>query len=216
MLVEEMALAGKTECGDCHFQITKEDCMTVCHAKQMPHVGERTDCDSCHGSTPEVTTHLMRLTVHDELFGEAPSACFSCHNPQDLDTFTLPTGETVAYEDSPELCYQCHSPQYKLWEAEQHHLPAEEMTDCADSECHDPHNPALPSPLVGPQEAAVVLNVTTLPILEELLKPLVGPHRAALSALPEIPIPYVTAEGLFALVLLIGAVIYIIKRRRWR
>lgn len=145
---EEAKAVGKdiADCLACHFRVTGKDCMLVCHAKKMPHVGDRTDCDTCHGATPKVEAHEIKLVAHEKL-GPVPAACYACHEATNLDKFALVTGIPVAYSEAPRLCYQCHSEYYRAWKEGKHHSPVlPAIGSCTDRECHNPHSPYLPPP----------------------------------------------------------------------
>jgi hypothetical protein len=141
------------DCIDCHFKVERENCINACHERSMPHVGDRVDCDVCHGSLPSVRTHLTTLpsgTSHE--IGIGAGACFACHNPEAIDAFRLASGVVVVYANPPELCYQCHSRVHKKWSQGEHY---DGVTSCTDSDCHNPHDPYLAPPTVPVEEEVV-------------------------------------------------------------
>jgi len=85
--------------------------------------------------------------------------CYNCHNEANLLTFQVRDGRELKFDNSTPLCGSCHGPTYRDWESGAHGRtsgfwdrsqgPMERLA-CAN--CHDPHNPHIPTrePAPGP------------------------------------------------------------------
>lgn len=92
--------------------------------------------------------------------GETLTWCDRCHEPADLDSLHLMTGDRLGFNEADRLCGQCHAAQHNDWERGVHGsqtgswLRARVRRSCA--ACHDPHDPhrphfeALPRPQLHP------------------------------------------------------------------
>ena len=144
---EEAAAVGKDirNCPECHFRIEGEMCMIACHAENMPHVGGRTDCETCHGAIDEIRVpepsevHAIELERHDKL-GVGVGACLVCHDEAQRTMLRLADGRLLSFDEAPKLCWQCHHEVYYMWKDGEHYSP--EVT-CTAAACHNPHRPYL-------------------------------------------------------------------------
>jgi len=85
--------------------------------------------------------------------------CYNCHHEQNLLAFQARDGRELKFDQSVPLCGSCHGPTYRDWEAGAHGRTSGfwdrklgEPVRLACVNCHDPHNPKIPSrePAPGP------------------------------------------------------------------
>ena len=85
--------------------------------------------------------------------------CFNCHNERNLLLLQTRDGRELKLEECPPLCGSCHGPTYRDWEAGAHgrtsgfwDRSAGEFKRAICVDCHNPHNPKIPSrkPAPGP------------------------------------------------------------------
>lgn len=152
-------------CGDCHRQIF--DCKN-CHVKGIPHIalplGD--NCQGCHGQVDNLFRHpAINLKIHNIFSLNSTKDCTMCHNPDNMMSFKLASGEIVHMEDSYKLCRQCHSTFYNQWNDGSHFVnktPPQNNAASYDyrgtginqnwednwrrenkcTNCHNPHNPS--------------------------------------------------------------------------
>lgn len=75
--------------------------------------------------------------------------CATCHNPENMNTYSSLAGKELDFNLSHKLCAQCHTTQFKDWAGGAHgkkisgwEPPRASMT-CVN--CHNPHQPAFDS-----------------------------------------------------------------------
>jgi signal peptidase len=153
-------------CGDCHKQIF--DCKN-CHVKGIPHIAPPPgdNCQGCHGQLDNLFQHpAINLKIHN-IFGlNSTKDCTMCHNPDNMLSFKLASGDIVPMEDSYKLCQQCHGTLFNQWNDGSHfvnkQLPPQSDAASYDyggtgtdqnwednwrrentcANCHNPHNPS--------------------------------------------------------------------------
>lgn len=85
--------------------------------------------------------------------------CYNCHNEQNILTFQARDGRELKFDQSTPLCGSCHGPTFRDWEAGAHGRTSGfwdrklgEPLRLACVNCHDPHNPTIPTrePAPGP------------------------------------------------------------------
>ena len=150
-------------CGNCHSQIF--DCKN-CHVVGIPHIAPPLgdNCQGCHGQIDNLFRHpAINLTIHNIFHTNSTKDCTMCHNPDNMRSFELASGDIVPMEESYKLCRQCHSSFYNQWDAGSHYvnktLPQNSGTygegvgadknwegnwrkENTCSNCHNPHNPS--------------------------------------------------------------------------
>ncbi len=152
-------------CGDCHKQIF--DC-TNCHVKGIPHIAPPLgdNCQGCHGQVDNLFQHpAINLKIHNIFSLNSTKDCTMCHNPDNMLSFKLASGEIVPMEDSYKLCQQCHGTLYDQWNDGSHFVnKTPPQIDAAGYDyggagidqnwednwrrentcvnCHNPHNPS--------------------------------------------------------------------------
>jgi len=150
-------------CNRCHIKI--DDCNS-CHTIGIPHIKSPlgNDCKACHKELDELFRHpIVNLEIHN-VFNKSQdddSACNMCHNPGNMKSLKLASGESIHIEEPHRLCYQCHSTFYKLWDEGLHYPSKNPPTDLVSlmnpsfiadwgeswrkentcTNCHNPHNP---------------------------------------------------------------------------
>ena len=157
-------------CDSCHTNIG-QNCQT-CHVKGIPHIQPPLglNCKGCHNELDNLFRHpIINLKIHNIFNASGISACTMCHNPDNVATLKLASGDSVSILQPHKLCYQCHSGYYNLWNSGQHYVNNTIPTDAeiiasngvdadisgirADLEdkwqndntcvnCHNPHNPS--------------------------------------------------------------------------
>lgn len=162
-------VAQSLTCDNCHKQII--DCKN-CHVKDIPHIkpplGD--NCKGCHGELDKLFRHPdINLKIHDIFNLGNTAACTMCHNPDNMGSLKLASGESVSIQEPHRLCFQCHSNYYNLWDSGLHYsnktIPSEEDLRASNemganipeirsgledkwrkentcTNCHNPHNPA--------------------------------------------------------------------------
>jgi len=79
--------------------------------------------------------------------GDGRFWCLQCHAPEERNSLTLMTGETLSFDASWQLCGQCHYQPQKDWAFGAHGKRLDnwqgerELYNC--THCHDPHSPAI-------------------------------------------------------------------------
>lgn len=85
--------------------------------------------------------------------------CYNCHNEANLLTLQSRDGRELKFDNSVPLCGSCHGPTYRDWDAGAHgrisgfwNAKAGTPQRLACANCHDPHNPHIPTrePAPGP------------------------------------------------------------------
>lgn len=113
--------ASSLDCGTCHMNIG-ENCRN-CHIKNIPHIEPPLgySCKGCHGQLDKLFQHpTINLKIHS-VFGNDTNACKMCHNPDNMASLKLASGDIVSMQESHGLCFQCHSGIYNLWNSGQHY-----------------------------------------------------------------------------------------------
>lgn len=156
-------ISKSLDCNTCHREI---DCRS-CHIKNIPHVklplGD--NCRGCHGEIDKLFRHPdINLKIHDvfNLGSGSKTPCTMCHNPDNMRSLKLASGEIVPIDEPHRLCYQCHSPFYNLWDSGSHYAkktpPKQDTAEGTDTSatksweekwrkentctnCHNPHRP---------------------------------------------------------------------------
>ena len=150
------------DCNSCHTQII--DCQS-CHTKGLPHIKPPlgNNCNGCHGTIDKLFRHpAINLQIHNLFNLSDNKACTICHNPENMRSLKLASGEIVPIQESHRLCYQCHSGYYNLWDNSSHYsnktVPNNKnfnmmqelrvswenkwRKDNTCASCHNPHNPS--------------------------------------------------------------------------
>lgn len=184
--------ANSVNCDNCHMNIG-ENCRN-CHIKNIPHMEPPlgNSCKGCHGKLDKLFQHsTINLQVHNIFNVNGTKACAMCHNPDNMASLKLASGDTVGMKDSYRLCFQCHSGYYNSWNLGQHYsnnstIPSEKEiklknnmgTDVQEIRsgweskwrqentcvnCHNPHNPRelYQLPIASP-EKNVGMSTTTM------------------------------------------------------
>ncbi len=163
-------IAKSLNCDNCHMNIG-ENCQN-CHVKNIPHIQPPlgNNCKGCHNELDQLFRHpTINLKIHDLFNLGNTTACTMCHNPDNMASLKLASGDIVSIQEPHKLCIQCHSNYYNLWDSGQHHsnksIPSEEdlkATNDIDvnipelkatledkwrkentcTNCHNPHNPS--------------------------------------------------------------------------
>jgi len=165
-------VADSISCNSCHVNIG-ENCRN-CHVKGIPHIEPPLgyNCKGCHGVLDKLFQHpTIDLKIHN-IFStngvNGTRACAMCHNPDNMASLKLASGELVPIQDAYRLCFQCHSGYYNLWISGQHYsnytVPSDEAISSSNGmgadigeiktgledkwkrentcqSCHNPHNP---------------------------------------------------------------------------
>ncbi len=184
--------AESISCDDCHMNIG-ENCQN-CHIKNIPHIEPPLgyNCRGCHGELDKLFQHpTISLKVHN-IFGEnSTKACTMCHNPDNMASLKLASGDIILMKDSHRLCFQCHSGYYNSWNSDQHYsnntVPSDQQIRSTSNmgeniqeirtllenkwrqentcvNCHNPHNPVelYQLPMVSPEKAVDVSIITMI------------------------------------------------------
>ena len=108
---------------------------------------------ACHDKVPykpleKGATRKHRDIEFQHFKGPAP-ACYTCHNPGDMNTLRLAGSETISIDESYRLCGQCHGEKLRDFNIGAHGkqvgswLRIRHKLNCTD--CHNPHRPAMPT-----------------------------------------------------------------------
>lgn len=178
-------VAKSLSCDSCHVKII--DCQ-YCHSKGLPHIkpplGD--NCQGCHGTVDKLFRHpAVNLQIHN-LFNSNKSDCTICHNPENMRSLKLASGQIVPIQEPHRLCYQCHSSFYNLWDNGSHYsnktipntrnfMMSPELLDGWNNKwrkdntctnCHNPHNPSelyqLPIPNAGKTDISILSALSKL------------------------------------------------------
>ena len=112
--------ASSLDCNTCHMNIG-ENCRN-CHIKNIPHIEPPLgySCKGCHGQLDKLFQHpTINLKIHN-VFGNDTKACTMCHNPDNMASLRLASGDIVSMQESHGLCFMCHSGKYNSWTSGKH------------------------------------------------------------------------------------------------
>lgn len=175
-------VAKSLNCDSCHVKII--DCQ-YCHIKDIPHIKPPlgSNCKGCHGTVDKLFRHpTINLQTHN-LF-KSDKDCTICHNPENMRSLKLASGDIVPIQEPHRLCYQCHSSFYNSWNNGSHYsnktvpnnknfMMIPELLDSWNNKwrkdntctnCHNPHNPSelyqLPISTVGNTDVSLLSTLS--------------------------------------------------------
>jgi hypothetical protein len=126
------------------------------------------DCYGCHDrKKPQVLRYDANniLIIPDEhknivMFHGSHNRnnqCYNCHSETNLETLHIRDGQELKFSESPQLCGSCHGPTYRDWEAGAHGRTSGywdrsrgEIQRLLCANCHNPHNPRIPTRVPAP------------------------------------------------------------------
>jgi signal peptidase len=205
-------------CDSCHMNIG-ENCQN-CHVKNIPHITPPLgyNCKGCHGELDKLFQHpTINLKIHNIFNLNGTTACRMCHNPDNMASLKLASGDILSIQEPHKLCFQCHGNYYDLWNSGQHYvnktIPSNQELKALNGEdadissirnaledkwrkdntctnCHNPHNPSelYQLPIIG---AKKVNNVSIIDVITSNLT-------------------YV----IIAIIIIVAVVIFIIKKNK--
>ena len=137
------------------------------------------DCYSCHERNKPLPLHLDEKhnviipKEHENIkMGHGShnrnDLCYNCHSETNLLALVVRDGRDLKFADSTQLCGSCHGPTYRDWEAGAHGRTSgywdrsrgeNQRLLCAN--CHNPHNPSIPTRVPAPGPHALRTPIVT-------------------------------------------------------